>query len=93
MKLIDFLIITSLILFIIYFLTFFDKKVQENYTNNHRESIDYHHYNPFKSHTMKRGEQVFYNPGKTEKELVDAFEANNYPCNAGYHMMSSFWLD
>ena len=92
MKLIDFFIIASLILFIIYFLTFFDKKVEENYTDNLRDSIDYHHYNPFKPEKNRAQEYVFYNRGKTEKELIQAFEENNYPCNAGYHMMSAFWL-
>lgn len=84
MKFISFMIVLTLLLFVIYFLTFFKLPnfLQENFRNT-RKRINYYNNDNFK---IKDSENI------DNKQIINAFEANNYPCNPGYIITSPFWL-
>ena len=84
MEFISFMIILTLLLFVIYFLTFFKLPnfFQENFRNT-RKRIN--HFNG-KNFKIKGSENI------DNQQLINAFEANNYPCNPGYIITSPFWL-
>lgn len=84
MEFISFMIVLTLLLFVIYFLTFFKLPnfLQENFRNT-RKRINYYNNDKFK---IKGSENI------DNKQLINAFEANNYPCNPGYIITSPFWL-
>jgi hypothetical protein len=84
MEFISFMIVLTLLLFVIYFLTFFKLPnfLQENFRNT-RKRINYYNNDNFK---IKDSENI------DNKQIINAFEANNYPCNPGYIITSPFWL-
>ena len=49
-------------------------------------------YNDYINNEIENSEDSENSENIDNKQLINAFEANNYPCNPGYIITSPFWL-